>query len=198
MLHAILFNGLGTGETRKREQFAIDYLARHGLKVEHHHVNWLSKDPFDALLQDATEVTRDLLQQHGRLAILGSSAGGSMAANVFSELQDEDVQMVNLCGRLHPGNYDPADKQSLESKAYLGTPKASQSFFDSVTYCDQVAIPGIKEENLHRIIVVKQLADFVVPRETMDIQGVKPIIVPGFGHGMGIALAVMKLPELLQ
>lgn len=197
MLHAILFNGLGRGETRKREQLAINYLGKRGLHVEHYHINWLSEDPFDVLLHDATEATQKLLKRHGRLAIIGSSAGGSMAINVFSKLQDENVQAVSLCGRLHLGNYDPSDKRSLDAKAYIGTSKASQSFFDSVTYCDQIAIPAIKNENLHKITVIKQLTDLVVPRETMDIPGIEPIVVPGFGHGMGIALAAMKLPEIL-
>lgn len=196
-MDVLLFNGLTDGKTRRREQLAVDYLARRGIDATHHGVNWLSGASFEALRQDATEAARELLQQKGRLAIVGSSAGGSLALDVFSELQDENVRVISLCGRLHPGDYNPASKQSLESAAHLGTPKASQSFYDSVTYCDQIAIPAIKDENLYKITVIKQLTDLVVPRETMDIPGVEPIIVPGFGHGMGIALAVIKLPEVV-
>ncbi|HEX8762960.1 MAG TPA: alpha/beta hydrolase fold domain-containing protein [Candidatus Saccharimonadales bacterium] len=196
-MEVLFLNGLTNGKTRRREQLAFGYLARRGINVTHHGVDWFSGDSFETLRHDATEAARELLQQKGRLAIVGSSAGGSMAMDVFSELQDENVRVISLCGRLHPGDYDPASKLSLESAAHLGTPQASQSFYDSVTYCDQIAIPAVKDENLHKITVIKQLTDLVVPRETMDIAGVKPIVVPGFGHGMGIALATMKLAEIL-
>lgn len=196
-MQVIFFNGLGKGETRKREQLAFDYLAKRGIEVTHHHTDWLSSEPFEELLDSAIKATKELLQKKGRVALVGSSAGGGMAINVFSRLQDEDITAISLCGRLHPGNYHSGDKRSLEYRAYLNTERASQSFYDSVQYCDATAIPSIKPENLSKIAIIKQLTDRVVPRETMDIQGVEPIIVPGFGHGMGIALAAMKLPGII-
>src|ERR1041384_999542 len=101
-MNALFLNGLGNGETRRREQIAFDYLKKRGLEVTHHNVAWLSGNSFEDLLQSAIKVARKLLQQKGRIAIIGSSAGGSMAVNVFSALQDDEVRIVSLCGRLHP------------------------------------------------------------------------------------------------
>jgi hypothetical protein len=44
MIHTLFFNGLTDGTTRKREQFAIKYLAKHDIIVEHIPVNWRSEE----------------------------------------------------------------------------------------------------------------------------------------------------------
>lgn len=197
-MRAIFFNGLGTGETRRREAIAFKYLRKHGIAVVHHHIDWLSGEGFESLLQKAAALTRDILDTNGSVVLIGSSAGGSMAINVFSQLQDHDVFAISLCGRLHPGAYQPTERLSLENKAGIGKPHESQSFYDSVVYCDQKAIPAIKSKNLHRAATVRQIADGVVPPKTMEIIGVQPIFVPGFGHGMGILLGALQLPKIIK
>lgn len=68
--------------------------------MTHAHVDWRSEESFAALLDRMTELAREKLRNHDRLALVGSSAGGSMAVNVFGALKDENVVAASLCGRL--------------------------------------------------------------------------------------------------
>jgi hypothetical protein len=197
-MHVLYFNGLGPGKTRKREELAMRYLAKHDLHVTHHGINWRSGESFNELLDKAVKATKDKLKAKGRLALVGSSAGGSMAINVFSQLQDENLLAVSLCGRLHPGNLGWWDWRDLKRMAHLGTKHASQSFYDAVVYCDKVAIPALRPESLRRITTTQQIFDFVVPKHTMEIPGVEPTFIPAIGHGMGIGMAVYRLPQIVE
>jgi len=81
--------------------------------------------------------------------------------------------------------------------AYIGTPKASQTFVDSVAHTGKI-IPTLTEQDKQRTIVVQQTADGVVPRLTMSIDGVNIYKIPALGHGWGIALGVRQLPRIIE
>ena len=84
----------------------------------------------------------------------------------------------------------------MKRMAYIGTPKASQKFVDSITYCTNVTIPALANEDKSRIVIVQQLADTVVPRSTMSIDGMRTHKVIAIGHGWGIAAGVRRLPKI--
>lgn len=197
-MHALFFNGLGGGRTRKRERLAMHYLAKRDIQVEHIQIDWWTDEPFEMLLERVTAVVRERLKQHGILVLIGSSAGGSLALNVFKKVNDEDLSVVTLCSRLREVELSWWDRRTLRRMAYLGTPKASQAFYDSVIYCTNKTVELLTPADKQRITIIRQLADDVVPRQTMEIEGVKSHKAKAFGHGWGIAEAVRKLPEWLD
>jgi hypothetical protein len=67
-----------------------------------------------------------------------------------------------------------------------------------VVYCGNVTIPKLTAKDKRRIIIAQQWADFVVPRQTMDIPGARIYKVSGLGHGWGIAAAAMSIPKIIQ
>lgn len=193
---AVFFNGLGTGEASATLKHDFETLKSHGVQVEETAINWQSGEPFPELLDRMIDMVRDRIQLTGDIALIGASAGGSLAINVFSRLQNERITAFNLCGRLRRGNLSKWDLRSLERSAHLGTRRASQSFCDSVEFCEDIALPKLNEEDKKRIAVVKPVLDFVVPRDTMDIEGVEPIIVPVISHRAGISRGLKQLaPE---
>lgn len=196
-LHALYFNGLGEGKTRKRERLAMRYLAKHGIQVEHIPIDWRSDEPFEKLLERLTETVRAKLEEHGKLLIIGSSAGGSLALNVFKKVDNKNLSVVTLCSRLHNAKFAWWDWRSMERMAYINTPKASQLFIDSVAYCTKETILRLTKTDKQRITIVQQLMDDVVPRRTMSIEGVKIHKVMALGHGWGIAEGVRQLPHIL-
>lgn len=196
MIHALFFNGLSNGTARKREQLAIDYLAKRGIIVDHIGIDWRSDESFEQLLKRVTKITKEKLKEHGKLVLVGSSAGGSLAINTLGAIQDKNLSAITLCSRLHLAKLPWWDWRNLKRMAYLGKAKASQSFYDSVTYCTKTTIPKLTKEDKERIIIVQQLADDVVPRSTMSIDGVKTYKVAALGHGWGIAAGVRQLPKL--
>jgi hypothetical protein len=197
-LRAIYFNGLGSGAIRKREKLAIRYLAKRGIEVEHISINWRSGESFSSLLDRMITITQEHLKKHGRLLLVGSSAGGSLAVNILGKLHDKNLSVVTLCSRLHEASLPWWDYRSLKRMAYIGTPHASQSFLDSVVYCGNITIPNLTKQDKERMVIVRQWADDVVPKKTMDILEVKTYKVPAFGHGWGIAMGVRQLPYIIN
>jgi hypothetical protein len=197
-IHVLYFNGLGPGTTRKREQLAIRYLAKCSVEVTHVPVDWRSAESFAALLTRLTKLAQAQLKEHGKLILVGSSAGGSLVVNIMGKLHAPNLYGVTLCSRLHEAPLPWWDKRSLTRMAQIGTLEASQAFFDSVTYCGQVAIPKLTSNDKDRLIIVQQRADFVVPRPTMSIDGVRIYNVAALGHGWGIAMGARRLPRIIQ
>lgn len=197
--HRILYlNGLGDGKLQCRQLVAIKYLAKRDVQVAHAHVNWRSGESFENLCEYVLACAQDQLKRHGRIALVGSSAGGSLAINVFAKLRHEDIVAVSLCGRLRPGDLPWWDARKLERMAYLGTAKESKSFYHSVTHCAQTTLPSLTEQDKRRLVVMKQWVDFVVPRSTMNIDGARTYTLPAIGHGMGIAAGIRLLPRVLD
>lgn len=197
-IYVLYFNGLGTGKLRKREELAIKYLAKRGIYVTPARINWRSHEAFPALFKRMTKLTQSQLKEHGKVVLVGSSAGGSLAVNILARLHSTDLRAITLCSRLNISNLAWWDSRTLERMAHLGTPQASQSFSDSVTHCGTVAAKQLSKADKERLILVRQWADFVVPRRTMGIDGVQTFKVSAIGHGWGIALAVRRLPKILS
>lgn len=197
-MHALYLNGLTNGQTRRREQLAIRYLAKRGIHVEHVPIDWRSGESFDDLLNRLTKLTEQKIKEQGKLALIGVSAGGSLAINVLGKVNNKNVRAITLCSRLHLAKLPWWDRRTLRRMAYLGTPKASQKFYDSVTYCTKTTIPSLTKADKERITIVQQWADDVVPRATMSIDGIQSYKVPAIGHGWGIALGVRRLPRVRE
>lgn len=196
-MQALYFNGLTNGRTRRREQLAMRYLAKCGIMVEHVSIDWRSDESFEDLLDRLTKLTKQKLREYGELTLIGASAGGSLALNVFGRISNNKLRAITLCSRLRLAKLPWWDRRMLKRMAYIGTPKASQKFYDSVVYCTKMTIPKLTKADKKRIIIVRQLADTVVPRATMGINGVRVYKVFAIGHGWGIAAAVRKLPKIL-
>jgi len=196
-MYAIYFNGLGTGQMRKREKLAMRYLAKHGIQVEHVRIDWRSSESFESILKRTVQRTKMALKQYDKVLLVGSSAGGSLVVNIMSRLHNQNLYGVTLCSRLHSAKLPWWDRRTLTRMAYIGTSKASRSFYDSVTYCGKKAIPELTNADKARLIIVRQWADDVVPRATMNIPGVENYKVPAFGHGWGIAMGVRRLPKIV-
>ncbi len=193
----LYINGLGNGEWQQRQHWVLGNLEHHGYKIEHAHLDWLSDKSFQEHLDETTQKAERLLAGQGRLAIIGSSAGGSMAFNVFGELKTKNVMAVNMCGRLSEGDLNPLDWRKLSTMAHRGTSRASQSFYDSVKFCETETMPNLTDDQKKRLFIFHQLFDFVVPHQTMLIPGVDNRRLPVVGHGLGILMAGYTLPAIL-
>lgn len=196
-VHVLYFNGLGEGKTRRREKIAISYLSKYDIAVTHVPVKWYV-EPFEDIFGTALTITRDNLKEHGKVVLVGSSAGGSLVVNIMSKLHDPNLYGITLCSRLQEQPLSWWDKRDLARMAHLDTSQPSQAFFDSVTYCGEQAIPKLTSSDKEHLILVQQWADFVVPRPTMSIPGVQAYKVPALGHGWGIALGTRRLPEVID
>ncbi|HEY4963941.1 MAG TPA: hypothetical protein VIH90_04565 [Candidatus Saccharimonadales bacterium] len=194
---ALYFNGLGDGTIGRSETMIFTHLKKKGVNVIPAHVNWRSDEPFTSIFDKMTSKAKGLLKSSGSLALVGASAGGSMAINVSKQLDDSNVQAVNLSGRLRRGTLPSWDPRKLDVSAHLGTDNASPSFYDSIIYCEDTTIPNLDKEDKDNITIVKPWMDFVVPLDTMTIEGCETIAVAGLWHQHGIGLGLLRLPGIL-
>ncbi len=198
MTHVLYFNGLGSGKMRRREQLALRYLAKHNIIVTAAQINWYAGEDFTDLLARMITLAEEQLKNHGKLVLVGSSAGGSLVVNILGQVHSPNLYGVTLCSRLHEAPLAWWDRRGLARMAHIGMSQPSQAFFDSVTYCGDVTLSKLTKQDKERLIIVQQWADFVVPRPTMSIDGVRVYRVPALGHGWGIAMGVRRLPEILE
>ncbi len=193
----LYINGLGNGKTRLHENVAEAWWKRSGHDFIHAHIDWYDGEPFEVKLDEILTQARALLKEFGKLAIVGSSAGGSLALNTYHALKNESVVAINAHGRLRAGNYSYTSYNSLYRRAHLDTDQPSQSFYDSVRRCEQTVLPNLNDSDKKRILVLTQLTDMVVPIELMKIDGVKEHKSLAFGHSGGFLAHLIADRDLL-
>ncbi len=177
-LAVLYINGLGTGIFGRREQFLVRHWQKAGVAFVCAGVNWYDGKSLDTKIRQVDAKLKAVLATHKRVILLGSSAGASLALHVFMRNRKEDICLVSAHGRLRKGASKPPDYRTLEWAAHLtpGSPKPkSQAFYDSVITCERDVLPGLTKHDLKNILVLKPLADFVVPISTMTIPGQKQL-----------------------
>ncbi len=165
----LYINGLGDGA---KDKLIMWWWKRASADFRHAQVNWYDGTSFDDWVAEIVGQADELIKQFGCVAIIGSSAGGSLAVNAFFQLRDKNICVVNAHGRLHAGNYTDGSRNSLYHRAHLDTDQPSQSFFDSVTHAENETLPNITDNDKAQILVLSQLTDLVVPTELLSIDGV--------------------------
>lgn len=196
-LPTLYINGLGNGSIGAKDKLVMWWWKRAGVDFHHAQVNWYDGISFDDRLAEIVGQANELIKQFGRAAIIGSSAGGSLALNTFYQLRDKNICVVNAHGRLRAGDFDNKDFHSLHCRAKLDTDKPSQSFFDSVTHAENEVLPNLTDSDKERILVLSQLTDLVVPIELMSIDGVQEHRSLAFGHSGGFIAHLLADRDLI-
>lgn len=180
----LLINGLNDGTTRPYESRYMERLESQKIDVVHTNLDWQNSENFVETLVSLSKQAKILARSAGLLSIVGVSAGGSMAVNLIAELNARNVIAVSIAGRLRRGQVLPFSWRTPERSAHLGTARASQVFYDSMSYCEDTAIPTLTDDQLKRITVIKPWLDEVVPLNTMEIEGANTIRIPAIEHEM--------------
>jgi len=193
----LYINGLGDGRTTAKDKIVEWWWQRAGLSIKHSHTNWYDGKPLEDKLEAIERQVGKMLQDFGGVAIIGSSAGGSLAFNSFYNLKDKNVCAVITHGRLRAGNYTDNQLNSLHHRAHLDTDRPSQSFFDSVTMAETQVIPRLTDHDKERLLVLTQLTDMVVPMECMGIEGVRQHRSIAFGHSGGFVAHLLADRDMI-
>ncbi len=126
-----------------------------------------------------------MLRTFDGVAIIGSSAGASLAVNTFYRSKDKNICAISAHGRLKAGNYADSHRISLHRRAHLDSGRPSQSFYDSVMQVETRVIPNLSKQVKQRLLILTQLTDLVVPLKCMEIEGVESRRSVAFGHSGG-------------
>ena len=190
--YAIYFNGLGDGRINKFQKRALMSQKRHGIEIKHIPINWHSGLSFDELLYDTVRKVKQELKEHNNLILIGASAGGSLALNVYSGLINENIKVITICARINENNLPSWDLRTLSRMAHIGTRRQSKSFYGSVMYCTNIVIPSLTIKSKCNIVNFYGLADEVVPIDTMKIDGIKSYGIKTIGHFWGINTGIKQ------
>lgn len=177
-------NGLGDGSLSLKDRVAQWWWDRANLDLQFAEVDWHSNS-LDELEQQVLPKVEVLLRDFGRVALIGGSAGGSLALNVFSQVSEQSVALVLAHARLASGDYPTNSRMSLDHRAGIGTKQASVAFKDSVQKAEDDVIPYLSDDEKDKILNLTQLTDMVVDPKLMNLDGVKTHRSITFGHSGG-------------
>lgn len=124
----------------------------------------------------------DQLANDGDLSIVGTSAGGSAALNIFLERPKIIKKAVSICGRIKTGNHK---WRSLERMS-----ATSATFRQSVLRFEQKEGNMADELRQRVMTVTARFGDELVPSDTSILEGACNIKVPTLEHVFSIAMAL--------
>lgn len=180
----LYINGLGDGTTKPHEKLAQWWWQRAGVELAHMQVNWY-EGSFEEKLATGVANVEQLLERYDGAVIMGASAGGSLAVNIFGQLAARNVCAVSAHARLRTGDFPPGHRMAIQRDIpYRHFPHPSPSFYDSMTAVEQMTA-RLTPEQTRRILTLTQLTDLIVPTETMTIPGAPSYRSFAFGHSGG-------------
>lgn len=181
---AVLYvNGLGNGAVTRRERLMQKHWQKAGVTFEFARINWYDGQNLGEKTKQVEDLLKVLSKRHKKVVLLGSSAGGSLALNVFAQnAKKKNIYLVNAHGRLGEGNLHRLDYRTLEWAAHLQSKQPSKSFYNSVLFCQNETLPALTPTQRRRILVLKPVTDFVVPLQTMNVPGASTWTTFAFGH----------------
>jgi hypothetical protein len=180
----VYFNGLSDGKLHGQERLVLRSMMRAGYEIHRLGNNWYDNDVayVERRLPRQVRLVRNLRENSGRIALVGSSAGVADAMNVYARLAEEipDLTYIGLCGRTAVGPVSKLDYGTMDRMAYIGTDQPSRQFVASVKYCQKNTIPKLKRANelRSRMHLFHHHLDEAVPHNLQTVPGVPSTYVP--------------------
>jgi hypothetical protein len=190
-------NGLGDGKITIKDTLVYWWWGRADRTIEHAGINWYDGGPLSEKMKQVEDSVDGMLKTHSGVVIIGGSAGGSLALNVFFKMKHKNVCVVTAHARVRVGNYSKSNWMSLYRRAKLDTEHSSQAFYDSVVRVDSVTIPSLTTEDKDRLLNLTQLTDMVVALDLMKIEEVQRHRSLIFGHSGGFLAHLVADRDLI-
>lgn len=174
--HLVMIPGLNDqGFLQKRLMNLVPkYWQKYGVVGHIISPNWEDGEEFKPKLERMLGKVDELIEEGHEVSVLGLSAGGSAALNVFCQRKNVLKGAVNGTGRLRVGeNVRP----SLDWAA-----RNSPAFKESVVLFESQNEKILTEDNRKRIMTVRPLWDEIVPISTSPLEGADNRVVPVVGH----------------
>jgi poly(3-hydroxyalkanoate) synthetase len=117
----------------------------------------------------------DEKSKNNKISLIGTSAGGSLVINAFSERKDNINKIITVCSRLKKG-------KDSGFRGFVKRTKRSLSFKESVLNSEK-NINNFSLKDKEKIITVHALfGDELIPKNTAIINGVKNITITTGEH----------------
>jgi len=175
---AIYVPGLGDHRTRGEDKIGSLWRFFHNIDVDYHPVIWNSGAHFAPKLESLNRHIEQLYADHGRIALIGSSAGATAVIHALAAHPDKVSAVVSICGKLK-------NPQTISQTYQAQNP----AFMDSLEQLP-ASIASLSDDSLHRVLSIIPLQDGTVPLHDMEIPGATHARQHTIGHAASIALGL--------
>ncbi len=173
----IYISGLGDRYDSFR-RLALKHWGIYGVETELVSMSWADGKSYEEKKQRVIDAIHAVDSTSTRVVIIGESAGGSMALNVYADQADYIFKAMTLCGK----NTGP---EKVSPSYYRRNPafKTSMSLVND-------SINRLKKSDRQRFISLHPIVDGVVPVKDTLIPDCKTVTLFSFGHLTTIFLAL--------
>ena len=181
MKKVIIIPGL-SGETKSLEFFTRNW-RKNGVEPIIYPIIWRDDESFDLKMKELRKFIVNLTKDKSKISIIGCSAGGSMALNIFLENPDVIDRAVNICGRIRKGNQVGFRSFEFRSRTSYAFAESEKSFENKEK--------SLSKDQREKIMTIRPLfGDELVPSNTVGVEGSKNIRVPTIEHTLSIYMTL--------
>ncbi len=145
-----------------------------GIQTHRYEPHWEDGRTVEEKLNKAMELANQLFDRGYLVSVIGQSAGGSLAFNLFARSEGKIIGAVNICGRLRAGvNVKP----DLDTSS-----KFSPAFKQSVLLFETKLAPKLSDEQKSHMMTIRAIKDEAVPTSTTPLEGAQNSVFPMIGH----------------
>ena len=176
-----IYPGLGDGTLLV--DFAVRNWHHYGLIPIVKSVGWRNEEPFQHILNRLSALVDEQINMGRMVSLIGTSAGGSAALNVFVENLEGIHRVVTVCSRLRTGPV-------VGLRSFEKMTRTSNAFAQSVQLLEYLE-PSLLLRERQQVMTVKALlGDEMVPASTSTLQGARNISIPTAEHMLSISAAL--------
>jgi pimeloyl-ACP methyl ester carboxylesterase len=156
----------------------------YGVETHIPKVGWYDNENFETKFERMSRFLNNVHKQ-GKVSVIGTSAGGSFAFNLFQRFPDKIEKAVNVCGRLRTGEKHRTFR-SLDTVSHL-----SPSFKESVLLFETNEQLLSSAERKRMMTIKPVFGDEAVPPETVGLKGAHNIEIYTAEHIISIGFSLL-------
>lgn len=159
-------------------RFTLSFWKLYGVNAQLISTSWSNNESYDEKFKRITDAIDAVDTKTTNIVLVGESAGGSLALNVFASRKEKIHKTITICGK----NNGP----ELVAPHYY---KRNPTFKNSMDNLEK-SVAALSKSDRQRVVSVYPLYDGVVPiRETL-IPDCKRVQLPTIGHLATILFAL--------
>jgi hypothetical protein len=179
MSHTVIyFPGLGDEKTDKAQMFMLSFWKIYGLNPVYHPMIWIDKKSFSEKLESILEEVDSYIAKGDKVSLVGVSAGGSIAINVYAQRRKDIYRVACVCGKLK-------NPQTIRESTY----SRNLAFKGSLAELEK-SLPSLSNEDRRKILSLSAIRDQQVPPADTIIEGARSGKLPMTGHVKSITYAL--------
>ena len=172
----------GLGDQSAHLRFITKAWKKFGLETIVYPMGWNNGEHFAPKMQRLLAMIDEMKKRGDTISLIGCSAGGSAAINVFIARKKSIHRVINDCGRLRIGT-------ARGFRSFVQRTRTSPAFAESIQLLEKTK-QQLTRADREKIMTIRPIFDEVVPGDTVPLDGAYNMNLPTIGHSVSIILAL--------